>query len=143
MLGNNAIEVSTYSQGDTEIKFEWQNFGKSPAFITSYGLRFFMVKATTGAGSAWDIKRAKTQADEVCIPGEAITKKVELDGVYFANSSVAALKEGTAMLILRASITYRDVFGKDHETLVCMKNVPDVGRSSFKPYGGPKYNKQT
>ena len=130
-------------------KYSMKNFGQTPIFVVSTGSRFRLVSSLENLPNEPEYGAVLHLPFEIVIAPDKSTPAVEChvepDG-RLSSHDVEEIRGGRKMLYGYGFVTYRDVFGKIHETRFCARYHPGFLNDTYhglRLAGPPAYNRQT
>jgi hypothetical protein len=129
-------------QSILEAEFWFANYGRTPAWIIEINCSYR--KFNTAIIEALPIgRRPVSSANGWIVPAgkesRPIFTKLETTGLL-TETEVAAVHNGSLLLILTAMVKYRDIFGLERETCFCQRFSPTLGWCLHSP---ESFNRRT
>jgi hypothetical protein len=131
--------------GDTEIRWQLENRGRTPAWVTSLGSAAQIV----AAGGPPPAIPPYTMSGPFPPQGTVLTPNGKIErGLTIPFANMTAVEAGTHALYVFGIAEYRDIFGSKHETRYCYRFKPgptpaDPAPRDFYVNGPPSYNRAT
>jgi len=133
------------SDGDYEIRWELENRGRTPAWVTSLGSAGTIIQA----GQSLPENPQYTMAGPFPPEGTVLPPKGKvLRGLTIPFDQMTAVEQGTNILYVACMVEYRDVFRSKHETRSCHRfqarpTAIDTSPRDFYADGPPSYIRAT
>lgn len=131
---------------DVAIRWQVENRGRTPAWMTSLGSAARIIKA----GDELPKEPEYTMAGPFTKEGTVLSPEAKASrGVTIPAANMDAVEQGEQYLLyIFGIVTYRDIFGGEHETRYCFRFKPGLTKSDPAPRdfyvdGPANYNRAT
>jgi hypothetical protein len=126
------------------VKFNWQNAGRSPAFLIGMKQKFFVMDKGDSLADHWTLNADDLEHEHALIPGGSYGRPIHFSTGLIQQVTWQKIVSGDCLLIFAAFMRYRDPFDKVHETAFCAQFSGLPKRPSwYQDCGGKEYNYQT